>query len=378
MKLRFLQIAAIAVLLSLSSCGESDSKEAKENRLAEYRGEVADLQAKISELEDELGEGDEIVKKLRPVVVDKAVLQTFEHFVEVQGNVESEQNVMVHPEVPGTLLTVSAKEGQKISQGQILASIDAESLKRNIAEMQTRLQLAQTLFERQDNLWKQKIGSEIQYLQAKNNKEALEQSLAALKSQASKSEIRSPISGTVDEIFANRGETANPAMPFCRIVNLNSVEISADISEAYLRNVKTGDSINVFFPSLELERRVKLSQTGQFINPSNRTFRVKAKLQNGDEMLKPNVSAVVRIRDFKQENAVVISSQLIRQSADGVFYVYLVRDEKGAQTVRKTEVVPGKTYKGNTLVAEGLKAGDRLILQGYNEVTEGEIVEVLK
>ncbi len=379
--------ASVLVLSSfyLVSCGggnaaTDNSVEGKKKQLEEYKKQYADLKVKIDALENELRGQDAIATKVNLKLVEtQPVLQKdFAHFIEVQGNVESDKNVSVAPEMNGIILRINVERGQAVSQGQVIAEIDAEPIRKNISELETRLELAKTMFERQENLWKQQIGSEIQYLQAKNSKESLERSLESLKAQLKKAYVKAPINGVVDEIFVKQGEMANPAVPLARVVNLSEVQIKADVSEAYVPSVRKGDAVVVSFPSLQKEMPARISNVGQFIEPANRTFKVEVRLANKDGFLKPNTLAVVKIKDFEQKNAIVIPTHLIQQSTDGKEFVFVIRQNEKKNVAAKVAIKTGKSYGGETLVIEGLQAEDILISKGYNEVIDGEEVNIQK
>ncbi len=371
------RIAFLVVFFSLFvACGSPDeSPEGKRKQLAQFKVELSELQAKISALEKEVGASPTEGKRLKLVSSLELKPQNFEHFIEAQGNVESEQNVMLNPEFSGIVIKRNFEEGQDVGKGQIIAEIDAETIKRNIAEMQTRYELAKTLYERQEKLWNQKIGSEIQYIQAKNNKESLERSLETMKSQLDKAYIKSPISGTIDQLFVNVGEMANPAMPFARIVNLGQVKIEAEVSETYITRIKKGDKVNIKFPNLNEEMSATISLVGQFINPQNRSFRIRMDIPNSNRKLRPNTLAIVKIKDFGKDNSMVLPSQVIQQSTDGSSYVYILKSENGKNIVRKAAIKVAQSYEGNTLVTEGLQASDKILIKGYNDVVDGEEVQ---
>jgi RND family efflux transporter MFP subunit len=354
--------------------------EGKKKQLEEYKKQYADLKVNIDAVENELRGQDAIATKVNLKLVEtQPVLQKdFAHFIEVQGNVESDKNVSVAPEMNGIILRINVERGQAVSQGQVIAEIDAEPIRKNISELETRLELAKTMFERQENLWKQQIGSEIQYLQAKHSKESLERSLESLKAQLKKAYVKAPINGVVDEIFVKQGEMANPAVPLARVVNLSEVQIKADVSEAYVPSVRKGDAVVVSFPSLQKEIPVRISNVGQFIEPANRTFKVEVRLANKDGFLKPNTLAVVKIKDFEQKNAIVIPTHLIQQSTDGKEFVFVIRQNEKKNVAAKVAIKTGKSYGGETLVIEGLQAEDILISKGYNEVIDGEEVNIQK
>ncbi len=370
--------------LFFTSCGEKEAQEPtsladRQRLLEQYRQQAADLQSKIQKLEQEITADDSYDPKANLRRVEMMTLNPtlFEHFIEIQGDVKSDKNLTVTPELPGLVVKRYVEEGQAVSKGQILAELDAEIARKNIEEMETRLSLAETVFQRQQNLWNQKIGSEVQYLQAKNNKEAIEKSIESAKSQLGKAFVRAPIDGIVDQFFINTGEMASPGMPLARVVNLSQVEITAEISEAYTLSVRKGDSVTVRFPAIAQEKRLPIAVVGQFINPQNRTFRIEMQARNTDGMLKPNTMAVVQIRDFAQDKAVVVPSYLIQQATDGSRFIYAVRPEGSLHKVEKRAITIGKSYKGFTMIEEGLAPSEFVVTKGYNEVIDGEEVNVV-
>lgn len=378
---KFILFFALAALL-VACGGEDEPKtvEEKEKKVVEYRKSIAEINQKITALEADIkaAKGKNPEDDYRTVEFINLESSTFRHFVEVQGNVESDKNVQVFPKTPGTIVSLKASEGQFVNAGQVIAEIDADQLRKAISEMETRLEMSKTIFERQSNLWKQKIGSEIQFLQAKNNYESLQKSIETQKEALSNAYVKAPISGILDEYMQNAGEMANPAMPIARVVNLSVVEVNAEVSEAYTKSVKRGDEVQVSFPAIDLEMPVRVSLIGQTINPKNRTFRIELKVPNKEGYLKPNAMAVVKIKDFEKENAVSIPANILQQSTNGDRFVYVVREKDGNYQVEKVIVKVGQTYKGKTLIKEGLKAGDKLVVKGYNEIIDGEPVKGMK
>lgn len=370
----------LTLLLLLAACGDPKSIEEKKKQLATKKEALTKLKAEISTLEGEISAAmPASAKETATKLVETMALapEDFAHYVEVQANVASDQNVMVAPEIPGLILRRRAEEGQAVRAGQIIAEVDAENARRSIAEMETRMELARTTFERQSNLWNQKIGTEIQYLQAKNAMDALEKGLATMKSQLNKAYIKAPISGILEQFMQNVGEMGNPAVPMARIVNNTTVKITADVSEAYTRSIKRGDQVLVSFPSLGKELNLRVESTGQVVNPINRTFRLLMRTGNPDGYLKPNTLAVVKIRDFYQQKALSIPTYLIQQSATGQKFVYVLRKKEGKDTSEKVNIASGQSYAGKTLITEGLQPGDMLITKGYNEVLNGDAVKVV-
>lgn len=377
--LSFLFIAILS-LSFLSSCGEKEPKtpEEKKAALEKKRNELMTLQGQIAELEDALGEA---AKKEEPSKLIEAMpvkSETFNHYIEVQGTVESDKNVTILPEMPATIVSLKVKEGDKVSAGQVIATLDAGTFSKQVAELQTQLSLATTVYEKRKRLWEQKIGSEIEYLQSQTQKQALENSIATLKQQMRKTVVTSPISGTIDEVYAKQGEQANPAMPIARVVNVSDVQLVADVSENYLSSVKKGDKVKVFFSALGTEMEQKITFVGQTINTANRTFKVQIDLPNKDGKIKPNLVGTVKINDFQQEGAITVPTNLIQIGTDGNKFLYVVKEESGKKIAKKVVVKTVMSYEGSTIVTEGLSATDEVISKGYNEVVDGENVRFIK
>lgn len=377
MKIRYISLLAVAAL-SLAACQPDNSPEGKKKQLTELKQQQAELKAKIDQLEKEVGGSTALQAASAEKTVETIQLAqaAFAHYVEIQGAVESDENVMVAPEIPGLIVRRLVEEGQPVKAGQVIAEIDAESVRKNMAELETRMEMARTAFERQENLWKQQVGTEMQYLQAKNQKEALERSLATLKSQLGKAYVKAPISGTLEVFMQKVGEMGNPAMPLARIINVSSLKINADLSESYLKSVKRGDEVAVAFPSVNKEMKLRIQSTGQVIDPNNRTFKIQMQVPNPDGMLKPNMLSVVKIRDYYQPQAIAVPTYLIQQSASGERFVYALRQKDGKPTAERVVIEIGQTYQGQTEVSKGLQANDVLISKGYNEVSNGETVKV--
>jgi RND family efflux transporter MFP subunit len=368
-KLNF--VFLLGLVLVFTSCAE----KTKEEELAKYKTEVTELQAKIEALEEELSDGKEEEKVLKEVKVLTLQKADFQHFIEVQGNVTSNQNVMINPELGGTITSMLVKEGQRVSAGQTIATVDGSIVKQQIQEIKKRLELATQIFDRQANLWSQKIGSEVQYLQAKNNKEALEENLKTVQTQLNKTAITAPISGVIDEVFSNKGESASPTQPVARIVNLSQVKVEAQVSESYLKFIKKGDIVSLKFPALGIERDAKISFVGQSIDERNRTFKIQLNLNNKDFLLKPNLLAMLKIKDFEQKEGIAIPSNLIQRASNGDKFLFTVNDKN---IVKKVMIEPSVSYEGKALINKGLANNDRVIIEGYNEVIDGQNVLVAK
>jgi len=379
-------------IIALSSCGDSKEKSIEalvsDGDLKAIRAKKAELSNSHKQLEAEITQLDRAIAKLDgrknyPLVSTYEVKEKpFHHFLELQGNVMTKQNVLIYPEMPGTLLRVYVKEGQRVSKGQLLASIDDGGLGSQLNQLKTQLTLAKTTFERQKKLWDQKIGSEIQFLQAKATYEAQENAVKQLESQLGKSTIKAPFSGIIDDVIKEQGTVVapGPGSEVFRIVNLLDMYISVDVPERYVGNVTKGKEVNVYFPVLGDSVVTKVRQTGNFINPDNRSFMVEIPVPNKNGTVKPNLSARVKINDYTNESALLIPQSIISENAEGNQYIYALTN-KESDTIaeaKKMIITTGKT-KGNYVeVLSGLNNGAYLIQEGARSVKDGQKVEIKK
>jgi len=312
-------------------------------------------------------------KRLLMVTALSTKKKKFEHYIDVQGIVESDESVELFPEQGGTVSNIYVKEGQRVKRGQTLIQIDDSLIKSTIAETQTQLDLATTTFKRQKRLWNQNIGSEIQYLQAKAKKEGLENKIKSLKVQAQKLKIVAPFTGTVDEVFNKIGGLAAPLFPSVRVVNLDRIHIESEITETYLKSIDTGTKVELFFPSLGNKIKAKINQVGNFINPDNRSFKIRINIKNKDNELKPNLLADLKINDF-EETGIVIPSKLIQKDRLGNSFVYTLQKVKDNYNVKKSYIKEKMTYNNESFISEGLNEDVLVVDKGSRLIKEGEIV----
>lgn len=363
---------AAAVLLTVS-CAQDDLT-AKKEKLESLKGDLAKINTEIKALEAEISDLDpeyaEQNKKSILITTAAARKGEFTHFVEVTGSVLSKKNVNISAETAGRVMEVPAIEGMRVNRGQILAIIDSEVIERNIAEMENSLELAKTIFEKQARLWEQKIGTEIQYLEAKNRKEGLEKSLASLKTQLDKAYVRAPFSGTIESVQVRLGELVQPGMPMFQFVGDSDLFIESDVSESYVGVLAKGDSVEVSFPSLKKNLTTKVSAVGAIINPNNRTFKVEVFLPNMAD-LKPNMIAVLKIQDYKNEDSVIVPSHLILSDNRGD-YVFIVENE----TAKKRYVKRGLSFDAETEIVDGLAGTETLVDKGFREVGDNFSVNI--
>ena len=333
--------------------------------------DIKDLNNKLKELSPE--------GKLPLITSITAKEAPFNHFVELQGSVETDQNIVVTPEMGGILQRVYVKEGQKVSKGQTLALIDDGGMSQQLAQMQVQADLAKTTFERQERLWNQKIGSEIQYLQAKSGYESQLKAINSMKQQLGKATVRAPFSGTIDDVITEQGSVVAPGQSqLMRIVSLNNMYVKTDVPETYITDVVKGKDVELFFPVLGKTINAKVGQTGNYINPNNRTFNVEITIPNKDKMIKPNLTARLKINDYTNEKAIMIPQSIISENSEGEQFVYKLTttiDKKA--TAHRVIIKTGKTQGDVIEVLEGLTNGDQLIEEGARSVKDGQEVKII-
>ncbi len=376
MKKPIIFIASILLLAACQPKAEEGSLEAKKQTLQEKQTELNELKAEISAIQDEIAALDTTTEeRLAKVEVTVIEPQSFDHFVKLTGTVTSKENIMISAETSGRVESIPAIEGQNVSRGTVLVRIDNDMISNQLQEAKASFELAEVTYQKRKNLWDQNIGSEIEYLQAKNNFETAKSRYAQLQNQFDNTIIRAPITGTVDDISVKEGEFVNMGTPIIRVVDLARVEIEAELSEEYLPNVKKGDSVKVAIPALGITRKAPVSFVSQVINPDNRSFKIKINLPNKDGRIKPNVLANLMIRDYHSDEALVVPSSSIKKDLKGDFV--LVTTQEGGETfVSKSYVKRGKSFGDVTEIKKGLQKGDRVITVGYNQVTAGEKIAI--
>lgn len=321
-------------------------------------------------------------EKLPLVNTLTAKKELFNHYLELQGDVSTKQNVLIYPEMAGTLQKVYVKEGDKVSRGQILATIDDGGMSSQLSQLKSQADLAKTTFERQERLWNQNIGSEIQFLQAKTNYEAAENMVSQAQSQLGKSTIRAPFSGIIDNVIKDQGTVVAPGQgsEVFRIVNLSDMYIEVEVPETYIGSVSKGKEALVYFPVLGDSIITKIRETGNFINPSNRSFEVEIPVPNKEGKIKPNLSAKVNINDYTNEDAILIPTSIISENAEGEQYVFVAEEPNadGEALVKRSVITTGKTQGANIEVLSGLADGNQIIKEGARSVKDGQKVKIQK
>lgn len=364
-----LLIYAMAILF-LASCASHSDGDAKAE-LEKLKKERADLDKKIKQLETELAKNDTGAGKPGElVVITELQPRQFTHYIEVQGKIDADENVLVTPQMPGVVQAVYVTTGQSVSKGQVLAELDNDAMRKNIETIESQLSFAREIYNKQKVLWDQKIGSEVQYLSAKNTVETLEKNIAAAREQLSMSKMISPITGLVDAVDIKVGQVGSPGFQGIRVVNMSSLKAKGEVSESHSAVVAAGDDTKVILSDIQKELDTKLTFVSKVINPGSRTFSVEAKLP-GDPAIKPNMIAVIKIADYTTEAAMVVDLNLIQRSADNAF-VYVAGEKNGKKMALRRTVTVGKTYNGNAEITSGLSVGDKLITAGYQNLIDGQ------
>ncbi|OGX85669.1 efflux transporter periplasmic adaptor subunit [Hymenobacter glacialis] len=361
----------IAISLITASCGGDKDPQAE---LAKLKKEQADTQAKIAVLEAKNGPSE--AAAATPVSVMNAKPESFKSYLEVQGRVDFDQNATVGSRAAGTLTSLRVQRGDRVRKGQVLATVDASILDANVAELKTRMDLARVIFEKQKSLWDQQIGTEVQFLQARNNYRALQNGLNTLYQQKALYNVTAPFSGTVDEVLPKLGEVTTPGAPVVRLTSGTGGKILAEVSEAYSNSIKAGDNAVVTIPDLggtEIPATVRV--VSRNINATSRTFTVELRLQDKTTDLRPNMVATVRIQNYAATNATVIPVDLVQRDEQNS-YVYVVGKSGGKTTAEKRIIKTGNTYNGKVEVTSGLTAADQIISAGYQNLNDGQPIAV--
>jgi len=373
----------------LSSCKNVKKKSVEEiittNNLELIRKKKTELDASAQEILVQLKQLEKTIKILDPqekiplITTFHAKESIFNHFVELQGNVNTNQNLVIYPEFSGVLSGVYVKEGQKVSKGQVLAKIDDGGLSQQLSQLKIQSNLAKTTFERQERLWNQKIGSEIQYLQAKAAYESQLEATKQLQQQIGKTVVRAPFSGTIDDVITDQGSVVAPGQSqLFRIVNLDDMYIETDVPERYVSDIIKGKEVNVVFPFLGKEINAKVRQAGNFINPANRTFRVEVAIPNKDTAIKPNLTAKLKINDYTNKKAILIPQSIISENAEGQQYVYTITNKvENKARVKREFIETGRTQGDYIEVLSGIVNDEEIIDEGARSVKDGQEVKIL-
>jgi len=368
-------ILAVGILLMISSCSQKKNKlDLKKDELVTLKSEIADLQGKVKILEEEIVKLDTSTVsevKIKTVGFTAVSASVFRHYVSVQGSIEAEENLMVTSKIPGMITSVKVKEGDNVKQGQIVAVLDDEILRKSIDEVKSGLDQITVMYDKQKSLWDQKIGTEMQYLTLKNQKESLEKKLATLKSQIGQAYVTAPFSGVIDDVFVKTGSLASPGVPLMQLVNTSDLKATAKVPDSYVSYIREGDQVKVNFPDLNKVIDAKVSYVGRIVDPLSRTFKIEVKIPGGNQDLKPNLMALIQINDKTSNSSIVIEESIVQPTEKGKI-VFISAEDKGKKVAREITVTTGLSYNGKVEILTGLKPGDQLITTGYQDLSDNQ------
>ena len=378
----------IASLLIISCGGEKNSTasviengtlEQLRSKRTELVQQADALNKELTLIDDAIGKKDDN-HKLTLITVIAAKDTVFNHYLELQANVQTKENIVLNAEMGGILQQVYVTEGQSVTKGQTLGRVDDGGMSSQLAQMETQAALAKTTFERQQNLWNQKIGSEIQFLQAKTSYNAQLKAVAQMKSQLAKTVIRAPFTGTIDDVITEKGSVVGPGTPIMRIVSLNNMYLEAEVPEKNISSVKKGSEVIVNFPVLGESLNTKVTQVSNYINPENRSFNIQVAVPNKNGKIKPNLTSKIQIKDYSNPKAITVPISIISENADGEQYLYIAEnaDKSGNAIAKKIIIKTGQSQNGSIEITEGIKDGDQIINEGARSVKDGQKVSIIK
>lgn len=368
------KVVLIATSLLLIACGEKSTDDLiKDKNITELKNRKATIQAELEKIDAALLKGNKAPESEALVSVLTIKDTVFNHYLEIQGNVNTKENILVQPEFGGTLTALNVKAGQRVSKGQILGKVDDAGMSQQLASIENQYALAKTTFERQKNLWDKKIGSEIQFLQAQAQMISAQKSVAQMRAQVAKTVIRAPFSGTIDEVFVERGQVVAPSpQGLMRIVNLSNMYVSTTVPETYIGKLKVGTVVDVFLTSLGKTYKGKVRQVANFINPSNRSFGIEVSVPNPDNLLRPNQVAKLKIIDYTVNNAIIVPTNVVQEDGEHNKFVFIASNVNGKKGVAKKVVVKvGKSSDNVTEILSGLTENDVIVTEGANTIADG-------
>jgi RND family efflux transporter MFP subunit len=374
MNLDMKKVILIATSFLLIACGEKSTDDLiKDKNITELKNRKATIQSELEKIDAALLNGNKAPESEALVSVSTVKDTVFNHYLEIQGNVNTKENILVQPEFSGTLTALNVKAGQRVAKGQILGRVDDAGMSQQLASIENQYALAKTTFERQKNLWDKKIGSEIQFLQAQAQMISAQKSVAQMRAQIAKTVIRAPFSGTIDEVFVERGQVVAPnPQGLMRIVNLSNMYVSTTVPETYIGKLKVGTVVDVFLTSLGKTYKGKVRQVANFINPSNRSFGIEVSVPNPDNLLRPNQVAKLKIIDYTTNNAIVVPTNVVQEDGEHNRFVFVATNINGKKGVAKKVVVKvGKSSDNVTEILSGLTANDVIVTEGANTIADG-------
>ncbi len=366
-KNRIKSVLLMSGMALLVACGGGDIKA----ELEKLKKQEAELKAKIAVLEADVALKDTTAEKRISVGVVTLKAEIFKNYIDVQGKVDADENVSLSTEMPGTITKINVKVGDEVSKGKVLAETDAKAIMQSISDLQTNTDLVNQIYEKQKSLWDQKIGTEVQFLQAKTNKESMEKKMSALQEQLRMTKIISPINGTVDAVDIKVGQAVAPGFPAIRVINFSNLKVKAEVAESYASKIKIGSEAIIHFPDMNDTIVGKINYVARAINPSTRTFTVEVLLDNKKEF-HPNMLARLNLNDYQSKQPViVVPVNVIQKDENNASFVYVAE----SNTAVKKIISLGKQYSGKAEILSGIKEGDMLVISGYDIINAGEKIE---
>jgi RND family efflux transporter MFP subunit len=367
-------IASVTLVFFAVGCGnKNDINSLKKEREAISK-EIAKLNDKLAILNDKI-EKIEPIDNTTLTKVETVSFSNFEHYVEIQSNVKTDQELILYPEFAG-VLKLNVTEGQQVSKGQVIATINDGGLSQQLAQAKAQASLAKSAFEKQQNLWTQHIGSEIQYLQAKTNHESAQKQVSAIQMQLGKTKMLAPFSGTIDQTMMQSGQVVAPGVPVMKIVSTGNLKIKADVPDVYIGKVKVGTKAQIEIPNIMDHFNGTISRVSSSVNPMNRSFVVELPLANPKGEIKPNLMAKIKINDYRNSNAIVVPTNVIKQDANNEYYVLVAQQMNNSKAIaKKVNIKRGESSEGMTEVLGGLNIGDKVIVEGATNLSEGSKIK---
>lgn len=363
------KLVYITLILSLAAACSNNKPKDKTTELADLKKQQADISAKITQLEGELGKKDAVKTTDVSAVTVKAM--AFTNYVDIQGKIDAQDNVTAYPQASAVITAINVKAGDHVSKGETLVQLDNSVLRQNIEQAQAQAALAQTLFQRQKALWDQKIGTEVQFLQAQTNVQTTEKQVSALRQQADMYRIVSPINGTIDQMDLKLGQIAAPGSTGIRVVNADILKVKADVPESYAGSVHLGDNVKIMVPDANDSVTAKITFAAKVIDPTSRSFAIEIKLPQR-VTLRPNMTAILKIANYSNSKAVVIPNKAIQKSESGDYVFVNVNG-----IAKRKGIVEGAMSGGLSEIKSGLSAGDQVITEGASELEDGDNIRVL-
>lgn len=367
-------IIILSIALGLASCGKkAGTASEKKAELAKLKSQLIDIEAKIKALESELGSTSKL-GDIVPVSVYRIQPETFRRFIDVQGHIESQKLASISATMGGRITRINFSEGSFVKRGAVIIETDSDILQKSLTELQNSYEFVKKLFQKQSNLWDQKAISEIQFLEAKNNKEALELKIETVKRQISESKVVAPFDGTIDRIFPKIGEMAAPGIPLAQISGGGELKLVANVSETYITTFKIGSPVEIFFPELNKTMESKITVISKAIDARNRTFRVEMSAAGLPSEVRPNMLCSIKFNDISIPNSIVIPLNALQKSSEG-YYLYTVESSSPAKAKKKFVTV-SNVADDKAMISEGLGFNDVVITEGVLDVADGQRIVV--